>query len=80
MKNCVMCGAPIPEGRLKALPDVKTCVNCCTTSKYLGNVVSMGEKNNESEIFSELEIIKDAQIIEKVRKASKKVELENIEE
>lgn len=72
-KVCVICGKEIPEGRQKALPNAKTCVDCCTTSKYIGNVVSMGEKNNESEIFSEVEIIKDAQIIEKVKKASVKI-------
>ena len=26
--NCIKCGETIPEGRLKALPGAKTCVNC----------------------------------------------------
>ena len=26
--NCIKCKDPIPEGRLKALPETKTCVNC----------------------------------------------------
>ena len=26
--KCIKCGAEIPEGRIKALPGTKTCVNC----------------------------------------------------
>ena len=31
--NCVKCGEKIPEGRLKALPTAKTCVNCSSVMK-----------------------------------------------
>jgi hypothetical protein len=31
--NCVKCGEQIPEGRLKALPTAKTCVNCSSVQK-----------------------------------------------
>lgn len=31
--NCVKCGELIPEGRLKALPTAKTCVNCSSVQK-----------------------------------------------
>ena len=28
MKNCELCNKPIPEERLKALPETKRCVEC----------------------------------------------------
>jgi phage/conjugal plasmid C-4 type zinc finger TraR family protein len=28
--QCVECGGPIPEGRLKAIPDAERCVPCQT--------------------------------------------------
>jgi hypothetical protein len=31
--NCIKCGDIIPEGRLKALPGAKTCVNCSGVQK-----------------------------------------------
>ena len=31
--NCLKCGELIPEGRLKALPTAKTCVNCSSVKK-----------------------------------------------
>jgi hypothetical protein len=31
--NCIKCGGEIPEGRIKALPNTKTCVNCSGTQK-----------------------------------------------
>jgi hypothetical protein len=40
MKNCVKCGEMIPEGRLKALPGAKTCVNC-SSAKMKGTVTVM---------------------------------------
>lgn len=40
MKNCIKCGVIIPEGRLKALPGVKTCVNC-SSAKMKGTVTVM---------------------------------------
>lgn len=38
--KCVKCGELIPEGRLKALPGVKTCVNC-SGAKMKGAVTVM---------------------------------------
>jgi len=38
--KCVKCGDIIPEGRLKALPGTKTCVNCSGT-KMKGVVTLM---------------------------------------
>lgn len=33
MKACACCGEPIPEKRLKALPNTKTCVFCSSEDK-----------------------------------------------
>jgi len=35
-KNCSKCLKPIPEGRLKALPNTQTCTNCSDTEKVAG--------------------------------------------
>ena len=40
MTNCVKCGESIPEGRLKALPGTKTCVDC-SGIKMKGTVTIM---------------------------------------
>ena len=41
--NCIKCGEIIPEGRLKALPGAKTCVNCSGTKKKGTVTVMKGE-------------------------------------
>ena len=38
--NCMVCGTQIPEGRLKALPGAKTCVQHSTATKFAANIVS----------------------------------------
>ena len=43
MKNCIKCGEVIPEGRLKALPTAKTCVNCSGVQKKGTITVMKGE-------------------------------------
>lgn len=35
-KHCKFCGTEIPEGRLKALPNTTTCVNCSDTKMKVG--------------------------------------------
>lgn len=35
-KYCKFCGSKIPEGRLKALPNATTCVECSDTKKKVG--------------------------------------------
>ena len=32
-RTCIVCGEPIPERRLRALPETKTCVACSSASK-----------------------------------------------
>lgn len=34
--NCVRCGNSIPEARLKALPNTKTCVHCSQAQRVAG--------------------------------------------
>ena len=51
---CIKCDSKIPVGRLKALPDTKTCVNCSTESKWYTRPIISGKTT-----YSELEVIKD---------------------
>ena len=41
--NCIKCGETIPEGRLKALPGAKTCVNCSGVQKKGAVTLMKGE-------------------------------------
>ena len=43
MGKCIKCGNQIPEGRLKALPDTKTCVNCSSVDKIRGFRIITGK-------------------------------------
>ena len=47
--NCIKCGSPIPDGRLKALPNANTCVCCSGVQKVAGFAIITG-KNTYSEI------------------------------
>lgn len=60
-KNCSICGNPIPEGRLKALPNAKTCVVCSNTDKVCGHNMITGKNT-----YSELQIV-DAETSKKLR-------------
>ena len=52
--NCIKCKEPIQEGRLKALPETKTCVECSTTSAwYVRNVVAGKTEYMEHEIIKD---------------------------
>jgi len=65
--KCIKCQEPIPEGRLKALPETRTCTECSTTSAwYLRNIVT---GNNE---YMESEIIKDPKHAEVLRELDRK--------
>lgn len=52
MQNCTVCGSQIPEGRIKALPGVKTCVNCSSTEKKAGFRIISGKTS-----YTELQIV-----------------------
>lgn len=43
MTHCITCKGEIPEGRLKALPGVRTCVNCSTSKMKRSITVTKGE-------------------------------------
>lgn len=43
MKHCIQCKNEIPEGRLKALPNTQTCVNCSTSKMKRSITVTKGE-------------------------------------
>ena len=59
---CTKCHEDIQPGRLKALPNAKTCVKCSTTSAwYVRNVVA-----GKTE-YMETEIIKDPKAAEVLR-------------
>lgn len=44
--KCSKCGEAIPEGRLKAIPTTKVCVNCSGVSKKRSVTVTKGEKED----------------------------------
>ncbi len=56
MKTCKICNEPIPEGRIKALPHADTCVNHSDASKFVANVISHGDL--EDDFHQEIEIIR----------------------
>ena len=33
-RYCLACGRPIPQARLKVLPDTSTCVKCASVERY----------------------------------------------
>jgi hypothetical protein len=57
-KTCKVCNQIIPEGRLKAIPGVQTCVQHSTTSRYTVNVVSYGDPE-KGELSQEFEVVRD---------------------
>jgi hypothetical protein len=64
-KTCIVCGCEIPEGRLKILPNTKTCVEHSTQGAYKSSLVTMGNVDKD-EHFQEIEIIKDDQSFEQL--------------
>ena len=50
--NCEKCGEPIPEGRLKALPNTRVCTGCSTTQKVAGHPLITGKTE-----YSALQIV-----------------------
>ena len=60
--KCIKCGELIPEGRLKAMPKTKCCIECSETEPY-GSVVIVNHKTG-----NEIQIIKDKKLAEKINK------------
>jgi hypothetical protein len=58
MKTCKVCNQPIPEGRVKALPHAETCVEHSDSTKFVANVISHGDL--EDDFHQEIQIVRDA--------------------
>lgn len=52
--NCIHCNEPIPEGRIKALPNAKTCVKCSETGRVYGFAVVSGKTT-----YSEIQVVSE---------------------
>lgn len=63
MRNCCVCNQPIPEGRLKLLPNTFTCVQHSNASRYSVNVVSYGDPE-KGELNQEFEIVRNPETIQ----------------
>lgn len=72
MTQCIVCGTEIPEGRLKALPETKTCVNHSTATRFAANIVSYGNAE-AGDLTSEVEIIRDTRTAEQIKQYSKQL-------
>lgn len=60
--NCVICGCEIPLGRLKAIPNTKTCTSCSNTDRY-GCINVINHKTG-----NEIQILSDRKLAEKINK------------
>ena len=61
--NCIKCFKPIPEARLKALPNAKECVACSSEEQNMVRAVISGKTT-----YSEVEVIKNKQTKEYLNK------------
>lgn len=43
LRNCKVCNQPIPEARLKVLPNTLTCVNHSSSEKKVGIPITLGQ-------------------------------------
>jgi hypothetical protein len=50
--NCIKCTNKIPDGRLKALPNTKICVDCSSTQKVAGHTIISGKTE-----YSQIQIV-----------------------
>lgn len=55
MKYCTICNKPIPEGRVKALPNTTTCVECSDVGRKRGFSVITGK-----DTYTELDIVDES--------------------
>jgi hypothetical protein len=65
--NCCKCNEPIPEPRLKALPNTHTCVECSSVGKWYTRAVITGKTT-----YSEVEVIKDPEAAKEMKKLDKR--------
>lgn len=77
-RRCVICDTMIPEGRVKALPNTKTCVEHSTATAYGMRTVAYG--TNADNAQQEFEVIRDPELIRKLHEYSKVTGIESIPE
>ncbi len=65
--ECIHCGQEIPEARLKALPQTKTCVSCSQTNRVYGFAVISGKTT-----YSEIQIVSEEAAQELYEKQDRK--------
>jgi hypothetical protein len=68
-RNCNICNDEIPEGRLKALPNTSTCVNCSSTNKVKAIIVTNG--NTIEEVYETIQIIDDQSVLREINNLRK---------
>lgn len=74
--KCIHCQIEINPLRLKALPGIRTCVECSTTGAKKGIIVTLGEKDHTC---NEVMFLEDDQY-ERYLKSQKKARFDKIEE
>jgi hypothetical protein len=65
--KCEVCDCEIPELRVKALPNVKTCVNCSSTARVAGFPIITSKTS-----YSELQIVSQEKAQELYEKQDRK--------
>ena len=68
-KKCIVCSSIIPEGRVKALPNARTCVEHSTATPDGMRTVAYGITADDAQ--QEFEIIRDTALIRKIEEYSK---------
>jgi hypothetical protein len=63
---CINCNKEIPEGRLKALPDTDTCVDCSDVDKVRGFRIISGKTT-----YTELQLVDEKKFKELTRKQAR---------
>ena len=65
--DCCKCYKPIPEARLKALPNTKTCIECSSVERDYVRTIISGKTT-----YSEVEVIKNKDTKDYLRKLDSK--------
>ena len=67
-RKCKICNAIIPAGRLKALPNTRTCVEHSNEERYYVNSIVKSDED-----YFEIELIKDPKVIAQLEAAKKSI-------
>jgi hypothetical protein len=75
-KKFCNCGEEIPEGRLKILPNTKTCVKCSETGRKEAVTIQLGEGDH---IYNEIIILEPEEVsrIQYKKENSDEIDLDN---